>query len=790
VNEERVVFFGTGEYAESVFEALYKKFAPVAYCDNELKKNVRHFFLGLPVLLIEQVEAKYPGCLYYLTVDAESKPLAIESLVGKGVDRTRIINFEVFNRYDSCPELEGHMCYSSIRGVPALSFCLPVFDADRSPCILIEGSEYDRATRTFFDTRDRIINSLNHADDGKAENPCLGCRKVKDGLWPADRRLRTLYIDNPQHNVIRSSGQFSEATRASGTDFEGALSFIRFLKAKGIIDSNTGIHLEADELLCHPLQDDILSVVLGNPCTIYTNASQFSEKIDEALTTERAKLYVSMDAGTRGTYAKVKRADIFDKVCENIRRYSLGGFVHLRYNILPGVNDNKADIDGFIGLCSRLKVKAVDISRDASDMVPFGEHTIDMFVRFAYELKNRAGGTINLLDETFSANPIDLLRVKEERSGLLRKVQRDVAAICCSEARQGKVVVFTYAYNAEKTLPRTIESVLSQTFDDFTYYIVDNGSQDATGDIIRDYADRDKRIVALANAQNSYWKYANRFQNLIKGHGADSYFCMLDADDEYKPDFLKQTLTFAKKYNLDIVVAGSDYIDAKSGHLLEQKKCSKDLILEGTDFADEFVNYRKNINALWNKLYKSAIILQLGAPYIGTTFAEDSVIVLICMTLSKRVGFLSESLHKYYVYSDSRSRAFNIDRLNDCHTLFRYYINYLERFQPISPLNMDYLYAIWLGWMDDFIFKPLCASDLPATKKLYHVSKMFESNITNAMLRRENPDPRFSNLARRDAFLQSVRQWICAQGEPTTAFGKSLVQGTLENMDVSSKESV
>ena len=38
-----------------------------------------------------------------------------------------------------------------------------------------------------------------------------------------------------------------------------------------------------------------------------------------------------------------------------------------------------------------------------------------------------------------------------------------------------KCIFYTYAYNAEKTIKRTIESVLAQTHKDFLYYVVDNG---------------------------------------------------------------------------------------------------------------------------------------------------------------------------------------------------------------------------------------------------------------------------------------------------------------------------
>ena len=56
------------------------------------------------------------------------------------------------------------------------------------------------------------------------------------------------------------------------------------------------------------------------------------------------------------------------------------------------------------------------------------------------------------------------------------------------------IYIATTAYNAEHTIKQCIESVLNQTSGEFIYYLCDNGSTDATGDIIRSYAQKDSRI--------------------------------------------------------------------------------------------------------------------------------------------------------------------------------------------------------------------------------------------------------------------------------------------------------
>ena len=56
------------------------------------------------------------------------------------------------------------------------------------------------------------------------------------------------------------------------------------------------------------------------------------------------------------------------------------------------------------------------------------------------------------------------------------------------------VSVVMPVYNGEKFLAEAIESILAQTFTDFEFLIVDDGSQDNSAEIIRAYEERDDRI--------------------------------------------------------------------------------------------------------------------------------------------------------------------------------------------------------------------------------------------------------------------------------------------------------
>ena len=60
-----------------------------------------------------------------------------------------------------------------------------------------------------------------------------------------------------------------------------------------------------------------------------------------------------------------------------------------------------------------------------------------------------------------------------------------------------KISVLTTVHNSEKYLTETIDSVLNQTFKDFEYIIVNDGSTDKTEEIIKNFMKKDKRIIYL-----------------------------------------------------------------------------------------------------------------------------------------------------------------------------------------------------------------------------------------------------------------------------------------------------
>ena len=92
------------------------------------------------------------------------------------------------------------------------------------------------------------------------------------------------------------------------------------------------------------------------------------------------------------------------------------------------------------------------------------------------------------------------------------------------------ITVLMAAYNGEKHISLAIESILQQTFVDFEFLIIDDGSTDNTASIISSYAD--PRIRYIRNKKN-----INLCKTLMKGVelSRGEFIARMDADDISNP---------------------------------------------------------------------------------------------------------------------------------------------------------------------------------------------------------------------------------------------------------------
>ena len=170
-----------------------------------------------------------------------------------------------------------------------------------------------------------------------------------------------------------------------------------------------------------------------------------------------------------------------------------------------------------------------------------------------------------------------------------------------------KISVIVPAYNIASDLPRCLDSLLSQTYQNLEIIVVNDGSKDNTANVINAYAARDNRIKAIHKENGGVT--SARLRGVAEATG--EYIGFVDGDDDIAPDMYAKLMENATAYGADISHCGYQMVFPggkidyyyNTGRLVEQDNTKGLWDLIEADFVEP---------ALWNKLYRRKLFTGLS----------------------------------------------------------------------------------------------------------------------------------------------------------------------------------
>lgn len=333
-----------------------------------------------------------------------------------------------------------------------------------------------------------------------------------------------------------------------------------------------------------------------------------------------------------------------------------------------------------------------------------------------------------------------------------------------------QVIIYTQAYDAQKTIERTIKSVVSQTYTNWVWHLVDNGSTDKTSQIIHAYAAQDARIIPARNQKNHVWESGNSVFEVLSRYENGDYFCWLDADDEYTADFLEKMLAFIARNQLDVGACGYDFIDSSTNKSLGVRKLNQDVILQGSAFETHFPAYHQFMRTSWCKLYSLSVLRSFDFEIFNqVSYGWDTIFAMGAFRRAKRVGILAESLHKYYVSPKSVSYQFDKKRIGSDRILHETACSFLvEKGGYVSPRNEDFLLAVYMNALKDTLNVLLNARISPR-EKTAGVIEIVTHKYTGRLMAKEGLGLEVGSLAQMSAqrkeLFSTLAHWLLSQNE-------------------------
>ncbi len=130
------------------------------------------------------------------------------------------------------------------------------------------------------------------------------------------------------------------------------------------------------------------------------------------------------------------------------------------------------------------------------------------------------------------------------------------------------ISVIVPAYNASTTIWRCLDSIINQTYHNLEILVINDGSTDATGDIIEEYAEKDSRIICYHTKNSGVSSARNLGLDCMKGE----YFTFIDSDDFVSNRYIEGLYTTMMKFSARMAVCGRyDTYDARHVERLEER---------------------------------------------------------------------------------------------------------------------------------------------------------------------------------------------------------------------------
>ena len=246
-----------------------------------------------------------------------------------------------------------------------------------------------------------------------------------------------------------------------------------------------------------------------------------------------------------------------------------------------------------------------------------------------------------------------------------------------------EVAVIIPAYNAERTIARSISSVLASTIP-VDVIVVDDGSLDSTGKIADDYAEEYPRVKVVH--QVNAGAYSARLTGVEKCDA--EYLAFVDADDMVEPSMYEEMLKFAKLHDLDIVQC-----ECVGSHRLAD---GDELFMTRQEVLEKVVHPRLIMGcdavSVWDKLYRRSV-LRLPFEQSRIMMFEDLAFNLQAFLFVQNVGYLRRGLYRYNVNAGSSVRNFKMKNVADLKEAIRFRDLFIPKYGMIVQ---DCMFDGWI----------------------------------------------------------------------------------------------
>lgn len=200
-----------------------------------------------------------------------------------------------------------------------------------------------------------------------------------------------------------------------------------------------------------------------------------------------------------------------------------------------------------------------------------------------------------------------------------------------------EISVIIPIYNKESYIENCAKSLLAQDFDDYEIIIVDDGSNDKSGEILDSIANTDSKIK-IYHTPNQGVTAARKFGY---DHSSGRYIMFVDADDELLPDAMRHMYKEIETTNADEVIA-----PYKNQYGITKNNNPKGW-QDSTELMIKLLSVKFTFCVLWSIIFKRELLTDVLSSPREIVSGEDILMQIGCLAKYPKVYFTDKAAYKY-----------------------------------------------------------------------------------------------------------------------------------------------
>ncbi|EIF36463.1 glycosyltransferase-like protein, family 2 [Streptococcus sp. SK643] len=540
------------------------------------------------------------------------------------------------------------------------------------------------------------------------------CIMVNDGSTDNSQQIAEEYLEDSRFKLINQSHKGLSGARNTGiSHIREESTFVAF------VDSDDYIYSNFLETLIEHIEDDV-DIIEGMIEYFHDEI-----KVDNISHNFEKKILITKDDKLRELALNKLRVSVFPKLFRKSLLTEVFFPEEWIFEDLAVVPELVSNSKKWIKLPK--VIYGYRIRPNSITTKEFSEEKLDVFKIFGkYDLffKYESDRTKLLVEKIkylhLNYHDIEFVPENNQYKQLYKQEKQKLLSKIADYESKALISIIVPIYNVENYLRQCLDSIVSQTYQNFECLLINDGSPDNSADICREYVEKDSRFKYFEKENGG----VSSARNLGIERSGGAYITFIDSDDWVDSDYLEVLYNALIDENADISV--STY---KRFHMADNcwyfhsfQRGYEKRVFTNQELIDEFIaldNFDFSYRYVCGKLVRRYLLDKIAFNEM-TTLGEDMELWLKLYLISNKIVYVNRDSYIYRVDNDNRHfglekiRSDIQQRMNfitflaarkiDTTKYLSYFILFLKERRQVMSEQTTYDATELIRWIDEILF--------------------------------------------------------------------------------------